>query len=368
MPLVGKIARQHNMPIQNGTHGIRYWLIEIIAIDKHGVNSRNRALCGASRPFQKLGQVRENRRRIALGGWRLANGQANFPGSHGETRNRIHHQKHVHALVAKIFSCSCRRVCRAHTHKWRLIRSCDNQDRAGHAFRAKIALHEFHNFPATFTNQGNDVDIGLGIACHHAHQGGFAHPGPGHDAHALALAKCDQAVDATHAHIKNICNARPHQGAGRIGVKRRQARLPGFHGLVGPLRHKLRLEFVLPLKIRGRILVLRQGRCVDFRADWRPGIKRRAKGVKRASQKMRTHGKNGRQAGIANQASRSDAAHIAVGHEKQVIVRKTHNFCRNSLAFVFWQHVANSAKRGAQAPPLGHKADNLVDLAVNTHW
>ena len=110
-------------------------------------------------------------------------------------------------------------------------------------------------------------------------------------------------------------------------------------------------SFVLPLKIRGRILVFAAGRCVDFRADWRPGIKRRAKGVRARPRRCADPpGKNGRQAGIADQASRSDAAHIAVGHEKRVIVRKT-LARRNSLAFVFWRHVAKQRQAGRAGPP-----------------
>lgn len=50
-----------------------------------------------------------------------------------------------------------------------------------------------------FAHQGDDVDVGPGVAGHHAQQRGFAHPGTGHNGHALPLAQGEQGVDGAHA-------------------------------------------------------------------------------------------------------------------------------------------------------------------------
>lgn len=235
--------------------------------------------------------------------------------------------------------------------------------RAGHALGAQVPFHEFHHLAAALADQGDDVDVGPGIAGHHAHERGFAHAGTGHNAHALSLAQGQQAVDGAHAHVQNVRNARTLQRAGRVGVNGGQLGMPLGSGLYGPFRRERGLDFQLALKVGLAPIPGGQGRGVDFRAHGRPGVQGRAEGVKSPAQQLRPHGKNRRQAGIADEAARPDAAHVPVGHEQQIAVTEAHHFGGDALAFPVGEHMADRAQGGAQSAALGHQANHLVDLA-----
>ena len=72
---------QHNVAIQDRPRGVRDRILLVIAFRQYGIECSNRA---TTRPaiagtLHQLRQFGEDRRRIALGGWRLADGQGNFP-------------------------------------------------------------------------------------------------------------------------------------------------------------------------------------------------------------------------------------------------------------------------------------------------
>jgi hypothetical protein len=62
----------------------------------------------------------------------------------------------------------------------------------GQPFLTQVALDEFLDLAAAFADQGNDVDVRLGVFGHHAEEHALAHSGTGHDAHALADAAGEQ--------------------------------------------------------------------------------------------------------------------------------------------------------------------------------
>ena len=63
-------------------------------------------------PLQEPRQLGEHRRRIALGGRRLAGGKPDLALRHGKAGDRIHQQQHVLALVAEIFGDGERQIGR----------------------------------------------------------------------------------------------------------------------------------------------------------------------------------------------------------------------------------------------------------------
>ena len=98
-----QFARQNDMTVQNGPHRVADGFVKIVAFHQHGEKSGDGAFAKSPGPLEDLGQQIEDRRRIALLAGRLAGRQTNLALRHGEPGDRIHHQQHVFALIAKIF-------------------------------------------------------------------------------------------------------------------------------------------------------------------------------------------------------------------------------------------------------------------------
>ncbi len=90
-------------------------------------------------------------------------------------------------------------------------------DRARQTLGAEVVLYEFLDFPAAFADEADDDDVGLGIAGHHAQQHALAHAGTGEQAHALAAADGQQAVDGAHTRVQHRIDGRARQGIDRLG-------------------------------------------------------------------------------------------------------------------------------------------------------
>lgn len=106
------------------------------------------------------------------------------------------------ALISEIFSDGERDVGGLAAHEGRLIASCDDDDGAFKALLAKIILEELLHFAATFTDQANDGDVGVGVFGHHGEEDGFTDTGAGEDAHTLALAGGEESVDGADAEVE----------------------------------------------------------------------------------------------------------------------------------------------------------------------
>ena len=59
-------TRQHNVSVEDGARGIRHRIIEVAALNQHGIDRGNRAVNAVPRALHQRRQQREHRRRIAL--------------------------------------------------------------------------------------------------------------------------------------------------------------------------------------------------------------------------------------------------------------------------------------------------------------
>ena len=79
-PDFGNLARQHDVSIEDGARAVGNGILLVVAFGEHGVERRDRADIrrGVARALHQLRQAREYRGRIALGGGRLADGEADL--------------------------------------------------------------------------------------------------------------------------------------------------------------------------------------------------------------------------------------------------------------------------------------------------
>src|SRR5580658_9435030 len=92
------------MTVENTARRIGDRLVEIVAFDEDGEKTGDTATAKIAGAFEHFGQDRKNRRRVSFLTGRLTGGQPNFALRHSQTSYRIHDEKDVLALVAKILS------------------------------------------------------------------------------------------------------------------------------------------------------------------------------------------------------------------------------------------------------------------------
>ncbi len=100
----------------------------------------------------------------------------------------------------------------------RLVAGGHHHDRARHAFLAQVLFDEFLDLAAAFADQADHDHVGIGVACQHRHQGGFAHPRAGKDAHSLAAADRGEQVDAFDPGFQLVTDAAPVIGGQRAAA------------------------------------------------------------------------------------------------------------------------------------------------------
>ena len=150
-------------------------------------------------PLEQPGQEGEDRRRVAPGRRRLAGGQADLALGHGEAGEAVHHQHDVAALVAEPLGDAGGGEGGPDAHEGGLVGGGHDDHRAGQAFGPEVVLDELADLAATFADQGQDDDGGVGAAGDHGQQARLADAGAGEDAHALAPTARHQGVDGAHA-------------------------------------------------------------------------------------------------------------------------------------------------------------------------
>ena len=95
---LGDRAVEHDMAVEDAAHRVGDRLVVIVALDQHGEEAGDAALAGAGAgALQELRQLGEDGRRIALGGRRLAGGEADLALRHGKARDAVHEAEHVAA-------------------------------------------------------------------------------------------------------------------------------------------------------------------------------------------------------------------------------------------------------------------------------
>ncbi len=120
--------------------------------------------------------------------------------------DRVHGKHHVLALVAEILGDGGGDERALEAEDGRLVGSGDDDDRPSQTLLAQVAFDELADFAAALADEGDDVDVGGGVAGDHGEQRALPHARAGEDADALALAAGEQAVDAAGAEGEGLRN------------------------------------------------------------------------------------------------------------------------------------------------------------------
>lgn len=104
----------------------------------------------------------------SLGSGRFADGEAHFALRHGHARDGVHDQHYIGALVAKILRDGGSDKGTVEPKEGGFIGSGHHDHRAFQAFQLRIALDEFAHFAAAFADEGDDVEIRVGVSGDHA--------------------------------------------------------------------------------------------------------------------------------------------------------------------------------------------------------
>ncbi len=224
--------------------------------------------------FQQLRQQREHRRRVAAGGRRFADGQADLALRHGDPGQAVHQQQHVLALVPEPLGDPGGDEAGAQPDQRRLVGRGDDHHRPGQPGGAQVVLQELAYLPAALADQGHHGDLRLGPARDHRQQAGLAHPGAGEDAHPLAPAAA--APSCPGRARRAAAESAPGAGAAPAAARRPPApgvRRPmsGRRPAAGPARPG-----------SGRAASVQPGRSADRRC-WRPGCRCRSRPPGRAA-------------------------------------------------------------------------------------
>ena len=157
--------------------------------------------------FEQPRQFGEHGRRIALGGRRLAGGEADLALRHREARDRVHQHQHVLAEVAEIFGDRQRQIGGLAAHQRGLVGGRDHHHRAREALLAEIVLQELLHLAAALADEADHRDVGHDIAREHREQHRLADARAGEDAHALAAAAGEEGIERAHAEIERRAHA-----------------------------------------------------------------------------------------------------------------------------------------------------------------
>ena len=204
----------------------------VVAVDQHRDDGgdRARAFDAGAGALEQLRQVGEDRGRIAARDRRLAGSGRHLAQRVGEAGDRIQHQQHAVALVAKMLGDAHGGVGRAPAHHGALVAGGDDGDGLGHAVVADRVLEEFAHLAAALADQRDDDGVeGVG-AGEHGEQRRLADAGAGEDAEALAEAERREDVDDAHAGHEGGADALARQGAGRRGVAGGRGSRPAISG------------------------------------------------------------------------------------------------------------------------------------------
>ena len=317
---LGQRAREHDVPVQNRPGRIGNRVLLVVTFGQHGVERRDRAHAvePIATALNQLRQLGKARRRIALGGGRLANGERNFTLRHGVAGERVHQQQHVLALVAKALG-NRRGVRRAlHTQQRRRVGRSGHHHRAGAAFFAQNIFDKFFDFAATLTDQPDHNHIGLGVARHHAQQHALAHARSGKQPDALTASHRQQGVDRTHSGVERLAHGCAVHGVDRTPVQRQRTHIQNRPLAV----HRLALRIHHPAE-----QTIAQGQAQHAGIRWCGGA-----GVL-ANARHRNVGGRGCHTGTGAQAM-----DIARRHQKSAVAGKPDHLGQHRLARLHGNH------------------------------
>src|SRR3569833_2742672 len=99
----GELTGEDDVAVENGTSGGGNRFVEIVAVDEHGVETRDAALVIRAGALEEARKRREHGRRITLGCRRLAAREADLTPRHRDSRRGVGHQRHFLALRPEVF-------------------------------------------------------------------------------------------------------------------------------------------------------------------------------------------------------------------------------------------------------------------------
>ncbi len=194
----GQLARQHDVPVENRAGLVGHRLAHVVAFHQHGVERGDRAPLGLPGTLHQAWQRGEHRWRIAAAGGRFTGRQADFALGPGEAGQRVHQQQDAATLIAEILGDAGGDETGLGAFHRRSVGGGDHQHRAAQPLFAEVAFDELADFATAFADQGEYRHIHLGIAHQAGQQGALAAAGGSENAHALAFAAGQQAVDGAH--------------------------------------------------------------------------------------------------------------------------------------------------------------------------
>ena len=278
--------------------------------------------------FQQGGKQSEDGGGITLGRRRLSCRETDFTLCHRKAGDRIHCKQHILFLVAEIFCNGGGNKSTAHSQQGRLVRSRNNDDGALHPFFTEVVLDEFPDFLAPFTDQGNDVDVGIGVACHHPEQYRFTDPGTGQDSHTLPPSAGQAGVDDLDSDIKGVVDPFPLE------------RIDHF---------RIKFDF------------LGQG---DFSQSLQGSHQR----VDDPSQKSFSNRHHRRPVVWNHPAAGTDSVNIAEGHDQHPVFAETDYFCCSTGIIGRIVDGAHSANRTPRIGGFNHVPNDLEHFSFPVHF
>ena len=179
------------MPVHDAAHRVGDRVFHVAAVDQHRVERGDVAAAAraGTGTFHHARQLGKGGGRVALGGGRLAPGEADFALRHGKAGDAVEQQQDLLALIAEMLGYGGGGPGGLAAHQRRLVAGGDDDHRARHAFLAEIFLQKVLHLAAALADKADDDHIGLGAARQHRHHGRLADAGAGKDPHALAPAE-----------------------------------------------------------------------------------------------------------------------------------------------------------------------------------
>ena len=218
---LGELARKQDVSVEDSLGGIGDRLGHVVALDEHGVETRDRATAlQRARALEKSRQHGEDARCEALGRRSFAGRKTDLPLRLRESGNRVKHEKDIEALIAEELRRAARDRSRTHAHERTFVTSRDHDDRTAHAFFAQNMLDEFGDLAAALADQSDDIDLRAGSARNRSEQRALANARSGEDSHALALADGEHRVDRAHASGQHIAHHATSERTGAGGPER----------------------------------------------------------------------------------------------------------------------------------------------------
>lgn len=256
----------------------------------------------------------------------LAGGQTDLALRAGKARQRVHHQQNAQAPIPEILGDGGADVSGLRALDRRAIGGCTHHDAARQPIGAKNELDELPHLASALADQHDHVDIALGTAREHSHQGALADACCGEDAHALALAQRHQAIHDPHA---------------------------GRHGLFNqPPTHRVRC--------------LRLDRYPGVAGDCSLPVRRLAQAVEHAPQQGRSnrHRQRAPQSDHARLARQPDQ--LPERRQQCEIAAEAHHFGTLQQGAIALAQLADLAQADLHAGHLEHGADEFDHLAIAT--